>query len=109
MLFKNTSINQLTKFGVQCQNPSQQAGSLRPGRLPNRSTTDAIATTSAAAKKLGIPVIFFNTDDEASGRYAYVGANLHEAGVIWAKYLVDNTLVREWVMAWMLATNSDRI
>ncbi|WP_233151665.1 substrate-binding domain-containing protein [Pelomonas sp. KK5] len=65
---------------------------------------DAIVTTSAepklwntevaAAKKAGIPVIFFNSDDPASGRYAYVGANLQEAGVIWARYLVDNKLVK---------------
>jgi simple sugar transport system substrate-binding protein len=65
---------------------------------------DAIATTSAepklwnaevaAAKKAGIPTIFFNSDDPASGRYAYVGANLQQAGVIWARYLVDNKLVK---------------
>lgn len=65
---------------------------------------DVIATSSAepklwntevaAAKKAGIPVIFFNSDDPGTGRYAYVGANLQEAGVIWAKYLVDHKLVK---------------
>jgi simple sugar transport system substrate-binding protein len=65
---------------------------------------DGIVTTSAepklwngevaAATKAGIPVVFFNSDDQQSGRYAYVGANLYQAGVIWAKYLVDNKLVK---------------
>ena len=66
---------------------------------------DGIATTSAqpglwteevkAAKAAGIPIMFFNTDDVATGRQAYVGADLKEAGVIWAKYLVDNKLVKQ--------------
>lgn len=65
---------------------------------------DAIATSNAepklwnaevaAAKKLGIPTIFFNSDDPGAGRYAFIGANLHQAGVIWARYLVDNKLVK---------------
>lgn len=63
-----------------------------------------IATTSAqpglwteevaAAKAAGIPIIFFNTDDPATGRQAYVGADLTKAGVIWAQYLVDHNLVK---------------
>ncbi len=66
---------------------------------------DGIGTTSAqpglwneevkVAKAAGIPVVFFNTDDTATGRQAYVGADLRQAGVIWAKYLVDNKLVKE--------------
>ena len=66
---------------------------------------DGIATTSAqpglwtkevvAAKKAGIPIIFFNTDDPATGREAYVGADLKEAGAIWARYLVDHKLVKK--------------
>jgi simple sugar transport system substrate-binding protein len=66
---------------------------------------DGIGTTSAqpglwnsevqAAKDAGIPVVFFNTDDTATGRQAYVGADLRQAGVTWAKYLVDNKLVKE--------------
>ena len=31
----------------------------------------------------------------ATGRQAYVGADLKQAGVIWAKYLVDNKLVKQ--------------
>lgn len=66
---------------------------------------DGIATTSAQpglwtdevkqAKAAGIPVVFFNTDDKATGRMAYVGANLKQAGVDWAKYLVDNKMVKK--------------
>jgi len=66
---------------------------------------DGIATTSAqpglwteevkAAKAAGIPIIFFNTDDVATGRQAYVGADLKEAGATWARYLVDKKLVKQ--------------
>ncbi|RWD39270.1 substrate-binding domain-containing protein [Mesorhizobium sp.] len=66
---------------------------------------DGIATTSAqpglwteevkAAKAAGIPIVFFNTDDPAAGRQAYVGADLKEAGAIWAKYLVDHKMVKQ--------------
>lgn len=66
---------------------------------------DGIATTSAQpglwndevkqAKAAGIPIIFFNTDDPATGRQAYVGADLVEAGKIWAQYLVDHKLVNK--------------
>lgn len=65
---------------------------------------DGIGTTSAqpglwndevaAAKAAGIPIVFFNTDDPATGRQAYVGADLTEVGVIWAKYLVDHKFVK---------------
>ncbi len=66
---------------------------------------DGIATTSAqpglwteevkAAKAAGIRIIFFNTDDVATGRQAYVGADLKEAGATWARYLVDKKLVKQ--------------
>lgn len=66
---------------------------------------DGIGTTSAqpglwteevkAAKAAGIPIVFFNTDDPATGRQAYVGADLRQAGVTWAKFLVDNKMVKE--------------
>ncbi|MBP0581121.1 substrate-binding domain-containing protein [Labrys sp. LIt4] len=66
---------------------------------------DGIATTSAqpglwteevkAAKAAGIPIVFYNTDDVATGRQAYVGADLKEAGVTWARYLVDKKLVKQ--------------
>ena len=66
---------------------------------------DGIGTTSAQpglwteevakAKEAGIPIVFFNTDDPATGRQAYVGADLTDVGVKWAKYLVDKGLVEE--------------
>jgi simple sugar transport system substrate-binding protein len=66
---------------------------------------DGIATTSAqpglwtaevkAAKAAGIPIIFYNTDDPATGRQAYVGADLKQAGVTWAKYLLDHKYVKK--------------
>ena len=66
---------------------------------------DGIATTSAqpglwmeevpAARDAGIPVVFFNTDDPATGRQAYVGADLTGVGVMWAEYLVDGGFVSE--------------
>ena len=66
---------------------------------------DGIATTSAQpglwmkevaeAKSDKIPIVFFNTDDPATGREAYVGADLEEAGQIWAKYLVDHKMVKK--------------
>lgn len=69
------------------------------------SEPDGIGTTSAQpglwdeevgmAKERGIPVVFFNTDDPDSGRDAYVGADLRQAGEIWANYLVDNGLIEE--------------
>lgn len=69
------------------------------------ASPDGIATTSAepglwneevaAAKAAGIPIIFFNTDDKDTGRQAYVGADLEQAGAAWAQYLVDNDLVAE--------------
>lgn len=69
------------------------------------TSPDGIATTSAQpglwteevarTKEAGIPIVFFNTDDPATGRQAYVGADLVQAGVSWAKYLVDHGLVQE--------------
>ena len=43
----------------------------------------------------GIPVLFYNTDDPATGRQAYVGADLTKAGVTWAKFLLDGGLVKK--------------
>lgn len=60
---------------------------------------DGIATTAAqpglwveevpAAQAAGIPVVFFNTDDSAIPRDAYVGADLRSVGRMWAQFLVD--------------------
>jgi simple sugar transport system substrate-binding protein len=63
-----------------------------------------IATTAAqpglwveevpAARAAGIPVVFYNTDDPAIARQAYVGADLNAVGRMWAQYLVDNGHVK---------------
>ena len=52
--------------------------------------TEEVKTTQANS----IPVVFFNSDDPSTGRDAYVGADLEFAGVTWAKYLVENDLVK---------------
>ena len=72
---------------------------------------DGIATSSpeigvlteevALAHEKGIPVVFFNVDDPATGRDAFVGANNPEIGASWAQYLVDNELVKEGDKVWM--------
>jgi simple sugar transport system substrate-binding protein len=53
------------------------------------------------AKEKGIPVIFFNSDDVATGRAVYVGADLNLVGRSWAQYLVDNKLVKAGDKVWM--------
>jgi simple sugar transport system substrate-binding protein len=53
------------------------------------------------AHEKGIPVVFFNTDDPATGRDAYVGADNYQVGRTWAKYLVDNNLVKAGDKVWM--------
>ncbi len=65
---------------------------------------DGIATTAAqpglwveevpAAAADGIPVVFYNTDDSAIPRLAYVGADLNAVGRMWAQYLVDHGHVK---------------
>jgi simple sugar transport system substrate-binding protein len=75
------------------------------------ANADGIATSSpqdgalkdevALAKSKGIPVVFFNTDDPTTGRLAFVGANLFQAGYQWAKYLVDNKMVKKGDKVWM--------
>lgn len=72
---------------------------------------DGIATSSPEqgvlteevklAKSKGIPVVFFNTDDKATGRDAYVGADLFTVGFQWASYLVDHKLVKKGDTVWM--------
>ena len=54
-----------------------------------------------AAHEKGIPVVFFNADDPATGRDAYVGADNYNVGVAKAKYLVDNNLVTEGDNVWL--------
>jgi simple sugar transport system substrate-binding protein len=55
----------------------------------------------AEAHEAGIPVIIMNTEDETSGRDAYVGGDNVEIGRRWAQYLVDNGLVQEGDFVWM--------
>jgi simple sugar transport system substrate-binding protein len=91
------------QLGVEC-NISFSGGDMAAQKEAFNSAIaakpDGIGTTSAQpglwndevkqAKAAGIPIIFFNTDDPATGRQAYVGADLVEAGKSWAQYLVDH-------------------
>lgn len=61
----------------------------------------ALADEVKKAQDAGIPVVFFNSDDPATGRDAYVGGNLEQVGTSWAQYLVDNDLVKEGDSVWM--------
>lgn len=53
------------------------------------------------ARAAGIPIINFNTPDPSAKFQAYVGANLESVGRNWAKFLVDNKLVKEGDFIWM--------
>ena len=55
----------------------------------------------AMAQERGIPVVFFNTDDPATGRNAYVGADNRQVGQMWAQYMVDNGLVEAGDKVWL--------
>lgn len=67
----------------------------KPSGIGTTSAQPGLWTNEvAAAKKAGIPIVFFNTDDPAAGRQAYVGADLKEAGATWARYLVARKLVK---------------
>lgn len=67
----------------------------KPSGIGTTSAQPGLWTNEvAASKKAGIPIIFFNTDDPGAGRQAYVGADLKEAGAIWARYLVARKLVK---------------
>ncbi len=61
------------------------------------SLTQVISEAHAA----GIPVIIMNTDDNASGRDAYVGGDLVAIGRRWAQYLVDHNLIKKGDFVWM--------
>lgn len=67
------------------------------------STPDPGALTEviAEAHAEGIPVIIINTEDEDSGRDAYVGGDNVEIGRRWAQYLVDNGFVESGDFVWM--------
>ncbi len=61
------------------------------------SMVDVVAEARAA----GIPIMNFNTSDEAPDWNAYVGGDLVSIGRQWAQYLVDNGLVAEGDFVWM--------
>jgi simple sugar transport system substrate-binding protein len=61
------------------------------------SLTDVIAEAHAA----GIPVIIMNTEDQTSGRDAYVGGDNTVIARNWAQYLVDNGFVESGDFVWM--------
>jgi simple sugar transport system substrate-binding protein len=52
------------------------------------------------AHTAGIPVILMNTDDQTSGRDAYVGGNNVAAGHRLAQYLVDQGFVKKADFVW---------
>jgi simple sugar transport system substrate-binding protein len=61
------------------------------------SMTEVVAEARAA----GIPIVNFNTPDDAPDWNAYVGGDLISVGRQWAQYLVDNGLVEEGDFVWM--------
>ena len=61
------------------------------------SMVDVVAEARAAA----IPIVNFNTPDDAPDWNAYVGGDLLFVGRSWAQYLVDKGLVKEGDFVWM--------
>jgi simple sugar transport system substrate-binding protein len=61
------------------------------------SMTEVVAEARAA----GIPIINFNTSDDAPDWNAYVGGDLKAVGKAWAQYLVDNGHVKQGDFVWM--------
>ena len=55
----------------------------------------------AEARAAGIPIVNFNTSDDAPDWTAYVGGNLRQFGRQWAQFLVDNGHVEEGDFVWM--------
>ena len=55
----------------------------------------------AEARAAGIPIVNFNTSDDAPDWTAYVGGNLKQFGRQWAQFLVDNGHVKEGDFVWM--------
>lgn len=53
------------------------------------------------ARAAGIPIVNFNTSDDAPDWTAYVGGNLRQFGRQWAQFLVDNGHVKEGDFVWM--------
>ena len=61
------------------------------------SMVDVVAEARAA----GIPIVNFNTSDDAPDWTGYVGGDLQEVCRQWAQYLVDNGHVEEGDFVWM--------
>ena len=61
------------------------------------SMVDVVAEARAA----GIPIVNFNTPDDAPDWNAYVGGDLLFVGRSWAQYLVDKGHVKEGDFVWM--------
>ncbi len=55
----------------------------------------------AEANEAGIPIVNFNTSDDAPDWTGYVGGDLQAFGRQWAQYLVDNGHVAEGDFVWM--------
>lgn len=53
------------------------------------------------AREAGIPIVNFNTPDDAPDWNAYVGGDLRNVGRSWAQYLVDNNHVKSGDFVWM--------
>lgn len=53
------------------------------------------------AREAGIPIVNFNTPDDAPDWNAYVGGDLRNVGRTWAQYLVDNNHVKSGDFVWM--------
>jgi len=53
------------------------------------------------AREAGIPIVNFNTPDDAPDWNAYVGGDLRNVGRAWAQYLVDNNHVKSGDFVWM--------
>ncbi len=87
--------------------PSQQEAV----RAAIASGADGICSTSpdpgsmvdvvAEARDAGIPIVNFNTPDDAPNWNAYVGGDLNYVGRSWAQYLVDKGHVSEGDFVWM--------
>lgn len=60
-----------------------------------------LAEEVALARSKGIPVVFFDTDDPLIKRDAYVGVEVYPVGQEWARYLVDNGLVKKGDFVWL--------
>ena len=61
------------------------------------SMTDVVGE----ARAKDIPIVNFNTSDDAPDWNAYVGGDIKAFGRQWAQYLVDHKLVKEGDFVWM--------